>query len=896
MIATAANAYRGFLIRWVEGVRRSAAWVMIAAVIAAATTVYLVSVRLAINTDTADMLSSELPFRQDSIALSRAFPQFSDNILIVIDGLTPDIADDAARTLAAGLQGIPEIFQSVYDSQGAPFFRRNGLLFLEPKALADLSDNLATAQPLLGTLSRDPSLIGLFDVFGLVIEEQAKGVGEAPIELDFAFDSITNIVEAQMAGRPAWLSWHELMEGEPSSAAERRRFLLVRPILDFGSLRPATKAIDEIRRQARAAGLDRDHGVRVRLTGSAVIAHVELKSVQEGLGVAAVVSLTLVLGLLFWGLRSARLVLATLTALILGLIWTGGFAVLAVERFNLISVAFAVLFIGLSVDFGIHFALRYKEEIDQGIDHAEALRRAASSVGGALTLCAVAAAIGVFSFLPTAYRGLAELGLIAGAGMFIALFANLTIVAAVTTLVPSNPGKRRVPQKAFAAQQFVQTHYRIIALGALGLALASAATLPWARFDFDPINLRNPKTESVATLLDLMEDRRTSPYSITVLAQSLDAGDALAGRIGGLPEVDETITLSNYVPAAQTEKLEAIESMAMFILPSLAATGDPRPPTADRRRQAFSKFRRTLEMANAVLRDWPGRAAILRLGDALRRFERSAGLGDGAIEQPRALEELETRLLLSLPNRLEALRESLDAKAVNLAALPEALRRREMAADGRVRVHVLPKADLRDRDALREFVGAVRAIAPRATGAPVVIFEAGRTVVRAFVEAGILSVALISLLVVVLARRVKDSLLVFAPLGLAALLTVAATVVLDLAFNFANVVVLPLLFGLGVASAIHLVMRERAEAASDGLMRTSTPRAVLFSSLTTIGSFGSIAISSHPGTASMGILLTIAIALTLICSLVVLPALMALWPEPSIQSSAAEKAVNGPRS
>ena len=127
-----------------------------------------------------------------------------------------------------------------------------------------------------------------------------------------------------------------------------------------------------------------------------------------------------------------------------------------------------------------------------------------------------------------------------------------------------------------------------------------------------------------------------------------------------------------------------------------------------------------------------------------------------------------------------------------------------------------------------------------------------------------------------LMRRVRDVALVFAPLALAALLTVAASVPTGLSFNFANVIVLPLLFGLGVASAIHLVLRERAGSGLAGLFGTSTPRAVVFSALTTIGSFASIALSSHPGTSSMGILLALAITLSLLCTLVVLPALMAL--------------------
>jgi predicted RND superfamily exporter protein len=175
------------------------------------------------------------------------------------------------------------------------------------------------------------------------------------------------------------------------------------------------------------------------------------------------------------------------------------------------------------------------------------------------------------------------------------------------------------------------------------------------------------------------------------------------------------------------------------------------------------------------------------------------------------------------------------------------------------------------------FVDAVRGVDANATGSSVVILEAGNTVVGAFWQAGALSIGLIVLLLIIVLKRFVDAVLVFVPLALAALLTVAASVALNLPFNFANVIVLPLLFGLGVAGGIHLIVRARQEQGGGQVLETSTPRAVLFSALTTIGSFGSIALSSHPGTSSMGVLLTIAITLSLGCTLVVLPALMNIF-------------------
>ena len=404
MFEAAASSYRRLLVGWVDWVRRSALGVIPVAVAVTVAAVWFTATHMGINTDTTDMLSPDLEFRRHSRALSEAFPQLSDNLLVVIDGDNPDLANDAAELLGERLRRQPELFGGVFDPAGDPFFRKNGLLYLDVDELTELADRLAGAQPFLGALWRDPSLGGLFEMLGLILDEAAKG--DAPMEVDGVLDAVAEVAEARAEGRFARLSWRELMMGRPAKKSERRRLVLIQPTLDFGSLQPASDAMEALRGMVRELRLTPENGVSVRLTGSAALAQEELKSVEEGMGLAAVLSLCLVVGLLLVGLRSLRLAGAILVTLVMGLIWTAAFAVLAVGQLNLISVAFAVLFIGLSVDFGIHFGLRYKEAIDGGKVNEVALREAAEGVGGALTLCAVAAAIGFFSFLPTDYLGL----------------------------------------------------------------------------------------------------------------------------------------------------------------------------------------------------------------------------------------------------------------------------------------------------------------------------------------------------------------------------------------------------------------------------------------------------------------------------------------------------------
>jgi hopanoid biosynthesis associated RND transporter like protein HpnN len=813
--------------------------------------------------------------------MDEAFPQFSKNLLIVIDGETPDLADHAAKVLAEKLRGMPKLFGFIYDLEGDPFFQKNGLLFLKTDKLEDLSDRLAVAQPFLGTLWQDSSLRGLFDLLSLVVDEALKGVvpkdskaGKLPVGVSMVFNAISDVAEAQNDGRFKHLSWQHLMKGNSSKSDKKpRRFLITQPALDFGSLAPAGKAMKAVRQAATELNLDPDHGVQIRLSGTAALSKEELQSVEKGMGTAGVLSLLLVLGLLGLCLRSKRLVLATVLTLIMGLTWTAGFAIFALGQLSLISVAFAVLFIGLSVDFGIHFGLRYKESIDAGAFHDKALKEAAHGVGGALTLAAVAAAISFYSFLPTDYRGLAELGLIAGTGMFIAFFANLTILPALLTLMPIEPELMKRGQGFVGlAQVFIQNRAKQMVLCAVIFGVGAVALLPQVRFDFDPMNLRDPSTESVSTLLELMSDSRTNPYSITILEKSLDSAAELGARLETLPEVKSTLTLANFIPKNQEEKLEIIESMALYLSPAFQNKRGVNTPSEKELVQSAGKLR--LKLKELAVSD--GSSEIGKSAERLNAALEVLLAGDNGLG--RSLRALEVRLISGLSNQLEALRNSLNAKPFELKDLPKSLQERRVSEDGRARLKVYGEGNMLDREQLQKFVNAVRALAPNAVGAPVVILESGRAVVSSFRDAGVISVVLIGLLLIVMLRRIRDVLFVFAPLFLAAILTVAASILFNVPFNFANVIVLPLLFGLGVAGGIHLVLRERGQGKSADILHTSTPRAIMYSALTTIGSFSTIALSNHPGTASMGALLSIAIILSLICTLLVLPALMVLFP------------------
>jgi len=578
-----------------------------------------------------------------------------------------------------------------------------------------------------------------------------------------------------------------LAAGRPPPVPEpaRRQLVLAQPARDFTALAPALESIAAARHAA--AELAPRPGLRVRVTGDLAVLTEEMSEIKTQMIFASLGSFALVTAVLLYALRSFRLFLATVLLLGVGLAWTAGFAALAVGRLNVLTSAFAVLYIGLGVDFGIHFAMAYRERRAAGDASDDALREAGGNVGSSLIFCALTTAVGFAAFVPTSYAAVAELGIISAMGMFLSLLATLTWYPATIALgLGGSPklGEHAPPQVALPSWP-LRRPTPVIAV-ALGLALGAASLAGRIRFDENPLNVRDPRVESVQTMQELLADPALSPWTIEILAASRAEAREVAAAVAALPEVAGTRTVDDLLPADQEAKLALLAR-----IPEALAPGLPRRPV---------------------------------------------GVDD----------------------------------------LPAPLRERYLAPDGHARVEVFAREDLTQAGALDRFADAVSAVRPDAAGAAVGTVALARAIVEALREALGLATAVIVVLVLLLWRSPRDTAITLAPLFLASLLVSALTVVADRPFNFANVIVLPLLLGIGVDSGIHLVHRHRLHLRQDrDILHTSTARAVLFSALTTLVSFSTLTLASHEGIASLAFLLSAGIALMLVANLLLVPALLA---------------------
>jgi len=816
------------------------------------------------TTDTADLLSPQLPWRERERAFNAAFPQAGSNVVVVIDAKTPELSEEATARLVRRLRTETSLFHTVERPDGGAFWAHNRLLFASTAEVKTLTSQLLRVQPFLGSMAADPSLRGLANTLSLML----LGVATAQAPSDAFRASIRNLAHSLRdleLGKPSFFSWHQLITGQTApDNRELRHIVLIDPLLDYTRLQPGRLPIDAIRDAAKRLHLDRAHGVRVRVTGPVALKDDEFATLTQRAGLIACLAAGAIILMLWFAVRSPWLIAAILVTMLAGLVTATAFGLVLFHRFNLISVAFIPLFVGIGMDLGIQFSVRYRAVRSAGWEVGPALVASGRTMGKSLTLAASAIGVGFLAFAPTAYYGVSQLGVIAGFGMLAALALNLTLLPALIAIARP-PGERASATAGRSAEieNYVARHRRwVVALGAAA-ALICATLLPRLHFDFDPMHLRNRDVESVATLIDLTRDPDQSSMTLEVIRDSLAAADRLAAIFRKNPTVYNARTLSSFLPTDQSEKIALLSDTASLMDLTLNPIAVAPPPTDQ---QVIESLERVAKNLRRTPFGDPSLRADAR--DLAREFDQLA-LGG------RSLRTAATRMLIpGFVTTLAQLRALLHPVPVSIRTLPLELVRQWQTADGRARVSVSPRGDSNSDAVLRRFVAAGLKIAPDATGTVIYIQAYARAVAKAFIEAGVLSFIAISCLLFIALHRLREVAVTMAPILLTGLLTLGTCVLIGQPLNFANIIALPLLFGIGVAFHIYFVMSWRTGASQ--LLTSSLARGVFFSALATATGFGSLWASKHPGTASMGKLLMISLVWTLVSALLFQPALMGL--------------------
>ncbi|MDP1771193.1 MAG: MMPL family transporter [Methylobacter sp.] len=832
---------------------------------------------LSINTDTAELVAPDAPFQQNRRNYEKAFSQDLHTLLLVVESDTPELTKSATKRLLRLLSANKDHFNSAYIPNDNEFFRQNGLLYLDTNELQNLSNNLSLAQPFIGRIAQEPNLTGFFSIFEDALTSTDK-TQVVPIDLTSLIDKVALALHKTINGENALLSWESMIAEKKTNS--NNGFIIVAPKFDFTQIRPAENAIETIRKAVAEIQDPNLPAVKVWVTGEVGLEDDELSGMSTGTFTASIFSIVLVLFILLVAYRSVLLTVATLMTLALGMLFCGAFAAFSVKELNLISVAFAVSNIGLGVEYAIHFCLRYRDNLTHHVHKELALRSTLTSTAPSLLLCAGTTSIGLYAFIPTDYKGVSELGLLAGTSLFICLLITLIALPALLRIlpVPAKFEKDEVQNglaKLAAKLAILPLHYaKPISIATLVIAIISVVLIFHVKTDFNPINLRDPNTESVIAFKNLMKDKETTPMTLTVLGKDENSAKALEQKLSTLSSVDKTVSLFDFQPTEQDDKLTLIEEMGLMLgaqtqnFPALKTDNDPIP--------GINRLIKAIDIILPQKTDARERTALTNfkheLQDILIELDTRQPPSRGMF-----IEKVQTTLLGTLPSLMSELSAGFNARQVTLADLPADIKDKWLSKNGSYRIQIFPKKDLNDLPSLMEFITEVQSVAPETTDLPIMYWESMKEVVSAFQEAIVIALVTIALLLFAIRRNIIDTLLVMTPLILAGLFTMASAVLTNTPINFANIIALPLLLGLGVDNGIHMVEKlHHSLSEEQNIYQSSTARAMFYGALTTASSFAGLAFSPHQGIASMGLIITMGIFWIMVCTFIILPALSKL--------------------
>lgn len=838
---------------------------------------------LAFMTGRDDLMPKHAPFQQDYQAYRASFGD-QEEIAIVAESADPALTSRFCDRLYARLSQEPHLFVEVLYPGGLPYFRQNGLLFMPLEQLQRMTQTIELAGPVLRQLAVDPSIKTLFSSLTGQIDDYLQH--PTPLKLQRLSFMLTTLNKGfgDFDGNNAALSMDALLSGSADNTPSmlesvgKQQVIAIRPLKEQGSFVPAEKAIEKVRHELVALRqLSEFKGITAGITGVPVLEYEEMATSMEDMKLASILSLVLTVLLLLFAFRGLRNTLSAMVALLTAIALAFGLATLLVGHLNILSMAFAVMLLGLGVEYGIQVVLRLQELLPQR-PFEEALQESLSSNLRPIMLAFVTTALAFLTFLLTDFRGIAELGLIAAVGIGVCFVTTFTVLPAMLVLVGARQhhSSRPAGPEPSGVTRLFRRPGLIVATTAL-LALAGVAALPRVPFDFNLLNLQAKGLESVHYAYQLMRSKENSGYFGVSMAKDRDEAISLAKRFEALPSVDHVVSLPALVPDQQTEKLAELARIRQIM-----ASVNPVP---------YQENLQVMELP-AVFEGFRNRVAQLvkrleqqKLPEAgptaaflttLDRF--FAGLEKEKDGKALAmLREMQERMFAPLPDKLALLKASLNARSLTEADIPAILKQRFIGKDGRLLLQIAPKEEIFNEQPLAAFVTQIKSIDPHATGEPVSVYESFKILKKSYLQAFLYALAGVVLIMLAAFRSLRATLLGIAPLAAGLLLMVGGMWLFGLTFNVANIIVMPLLLGVGIDSAIYIISRHRRGEESPVQVATSSAgRGVLLNALTILFSFGALMVARHQGVFSIGAVMSLGMTAIVLAFLLFLPALLLL--------------------
>ena len=827
---------------------------------------------------------------------ARDFGELED-IVIVIEARTFEAAKAYAARLVHELRVSPIKFPRVTYRVDPQRFEGRQLLYLPTEQLKEVRDRIFDYQEFMESFAGDPSLARLVEganaamasafvsnLFDLGLE---KGGGENTRFLQLVLEQIADRLDRPTPYRSPWGTLFSLGE-RPADAGyflsddKSLLFALVEtPRSDKGSFTGDRYAIEVIR--GVIAKLKPDFpNVQAGVTGGPVLSNDEMTAAFEDSSIATVIAFALtllVMMLAFWRVGKPLLMLVVLAVT---LAWSMGIIALTVGHLTIFSVMFISIVIGIGIDYGIYFLFRYEEEIFLGRNLKDALQLTAARTGPGMLIGALTAGFTFYVLMLTDFRGIQELGFIAGTAILMAWLGMITLFPALLMLVDRHHAERprhQAPRAHAIERMHVPvldrlTSYPKTVLTVAGIAtVASLGAVPFVGFDYNLLNLQAKGTESVLWEKRILATTGRSGFNGLASATTLEELRKKQEAFEKLPSVSDVDSVLRVIPDNQQEKIGIVKTFAPIIAP--VRVGRSSPVDIERLSRALGELERRLDIFATEAGDkLPKDLKDLRAKTAA--LLKTLKTADREVVEP-ALSHLQSQLYRDFTSKFFDLQRNLNPRPVVLADVPEEIQRKFIGKRGNFLLQIHPRVDIWEREGARTFVRELRSVDPDVTGAPIITYEAIGYMERAYYQGTIYAFLVVGILSFLMIRRVKETLLALLPLVLALLWTIGLMRVFGIQFNMANVWGLPLIIGASAEFGLNVMVRYLEGRDHGGpLVARSTVMAVALSGVSTMVGFGSLMIARHQGIYSLGLLLTLGSACGLFASLAVLPVILRL--------------------
>lgn len=846
---------------------------------------------LGMSGDQDRLVSPDLPYQKAHLEILRNFGDQEYLYIVVETGAGHDgrrLAEAFVDWLAGQLQCQDSLIQEVF-YRVTPDDLGDAALQLAPSEdVAGLARVLDAVSPFVDAWVRDRALSNLMAQVSRLFREGQH--------------TLADLDEATVARGFEWLagftgSIREVLQGKVPEGplvdlngvvgsylvAGEGRFLIMKilPAKDYSTLEVVDAPLDFIRgrlEEARKAF----PGVRAGLTGRPALQADEMETTNRDMTRASIVDSLLVALLFVLVLHGWLRPLLIMVTLGMAIAWTFGFAAVTVGELNLLSVVFALVLVGIGVDYGVHIVMRTIEATHRGCTAEESVRTAIYHTGPGIVLGVACTVCTFYAVLGSDFKGLAELGLVGGTGILICLLAMMAVLPAMLLLAgrmgffPSSPPR----VVALPLLQWFSDRPRAM-LAVLGaLTLAAAPGLWKVRFDYNLLKLQSQGLESVQYERLLTDSGDESTWYAVLTAQSVEEVRDRVHEVRSLPEVGKVESILDFLPKEQDDGFHSLAALRARVAGWAGPFPDPSPDQPESLAQSFESLKETLEALSEKLFASGAGMELTLVERSIEHLSGSAAALDRDPEAAWRLSSFWRRVLTEVQAVSERLLRWVTAEGVTVERLPRFVQRLFIGQDGSFQVKVSPRGDVWDFDNLQRFVDMLRGVDPKVAGVPVVVLESAHLMHRTFLYAGAVTVALVSVILWVYARSVRFALLALAPLAVGVLWLLEAMGWLGVDFNLANFFAIPMLIAVGVDGGVHLLDRWGELEGRADLFSTSTPTAVATSFLTTITGFGGLLFADHQGLASLGAVMVLGSVTGMAACLFVLPCALKLFGRP----------------